>query len=69
MANELVGVSRIHIKKVDSGGIAAKIPTLSAYKVITKLLTEILREDGNKRAVFIPTPGLDPRERAYGFTQ
>ena len=60
MANELIGVSRIHTRKGDLGGLAATIPTLSAYKVIGKLLTDFLREHGNKRAVFIPTPGLGP---------
>jgi hypothetical protein len=69
VTNELIGVSRIHTKKADLDGLAATIPTLFAYKVIKKLLTEIFREYSNKKAVLIPTPGLDPREHAYEFTQ
>lgn len=69
MANESIGVSRIHTRKVNVNGIAAAVPTLFAYKVIRKFLTEFSKEHSNKGAVFIPTPGLGSRERAYEFTR
>lgn len=43
MTNEFEGVSRTHMKKVAVGGPEPAFPTLFAYKVLTKLNFEFLR--------------------------